>query len=66
MESKEQYHNPFIVCVTTGFLIVGLILLFGKIEWFPDYYDVRYMGVASLIAAILILYVPYFTERRKK
>ncbi len=38
--------------------LAGVILLSFDIKWFPSFYDVRYMGVASLVGAGLIVIIP--------
>ncbi|MDP3015232.1 MAG: hypothetical protein Q8N28_02360 [bacterium] len=37
------------------FIIAGLILIFGKQEWFPDFYRPQFMGVMAFISAFLIV-----------
>lgn len=39
-------------------LISGVILLIFPVHWFPDFYDVRYMGVASFACAAVIFFLP--------
>lgn len=41
-------------------LLAGVILLSFDIHFFPSFYDVRYMGVASLVGASVILFIPFF------
>lgn len=41
------------------FIIGGVILLFGKSSWFPDFYNPIFMGVMSLVSAGLI-WLPRF------
>ena len=37
------------------FVIAGLILIFGKREWFPEFYRPQFMGVMAFISAFLII-----------
>jgi len=39
-------------------LCAGIILLVAPVSWFPSFYDVRYMGFASLAYAVLIIFLP--------
>ena len=41
-------------------LCVGVVLLVLPVSWFPSFYDVRYMGIASFVDAAIILLVPIF------
>ncbi len=47
--------NKFIKFSVIAFIIGGLILLFGKGEWFPDFYNPKFMGVIGLFCAFLII-----------
>ncbi|MCX6780409.1 MAG: hypothetical protein NT034_04530 [Candidatus Magasanikbacteria bacterium] len=37
---------------------IGIIALILPVRWFPSFYDVRYMGVGTLAAATMILFLP--------
>lgn len=38
--------------------LAGVFLLVLPINWFPNFYDVRYMGICSLIGACVIYFLP--------
>lgn len=38
--------------------LAGIILLLSPISWFPTFYDVRYMGISSLVGAFAIYFFP--------
>ncbi len=40
---------------TAIFVIAGLILVFGKQEWFPEFYRPQFMGAMAFISAFLIV-----------
>ncbi|MEK7114551.1 MAG: hypothetical protein AAB832_00595, partial [Patescibacteria group bacterium] len=44
--------NKFIAAV---FIIAGLILIFGKREWFPEFYRPQFMGIIAFVSALLII-----------
>lgn len=50
------------------FAIAGIILILGKTEWFPDFYNPDFMGGAAFLAVILILLpvVIFRTNNAKK
>jgi hypothetical protein len=37
------------------FIIAGLILIFGKQEWFPEFYRPQFMGIMAFVSAFLII-----------
>src|SRR3989339_183428 len=39
-------------------LASGIFLLISPIRWFPEFYDVRYMGIAAFICAAAIFFLP--------
>lgn len=47
--------NKFVKFSIITFIIGGLILLFGKGEWFPEFYNPQFMGIMGLISAFLIV-----------
>jgi len=44
--------SKFIAAV---FIIAGLILIFGKREWFPEFYRPQFMGIIAFVSAFLIV-----------
>jgi hypothetical protein len=40
------------------FIVCGVILLIAPIQWFPQFYDVRYMGAAAFVCAAAIVFLP--------
>lgn len=40
------------------FFCAGLIFLLLPISWFPDFYDVRYMGWSAMASAVIVKYLP--------
>ena len=44
--------SKFIAAV---FIIAGLILIFGKREWFPEFYRPQFMGIIAFVSALLII-----------
>lgn len=50
--------NIFVKITLFAFLLIGCVLLFLPISFFPDFYDVRYMGFAALTNALLIYGLP--------
>lgn len=62
--------EKFIRLAIISYIIAGLILIFGKIEWLPDFYNPRFMGAMSFISAFLIFlprifFRPLETEKQK-
>ena len=41
-------------------VLAGIILLLSPTSWFPLFYDVRYMGISSLVGAFAIYFLPKF------
>jgi len=39
-------------------LASGIILLSFPVRWFPSFFDVRYMGIAALVCAAAIFFLP--------
>ncbi len=37
---------------------IGIVALILPVRWFPDFYDVRYLGVGTLSAALMIIVLP--------
>jgi len=50
----------FVNIAIYGLAIAGFFLLVLPVPWFPAFYDVRYMGVAGLVDAALIAWLPLF------
>lgn len=50
-------HKHFLRFTSILLVLVGLVLLLGPKEWFPDFYQPIFMGVIALISPILI-YLP--------
>ncbi len=48
-----------------AFVIGGLILLLGRRQWFPDFYEPRFMGVASFLHALLILLIFFISNPKR-
>lgn len=44
------------------FVIAGLVFIFGKQEWFPDFYRPQFMGVIALFSAFLIVLPRFIFE----
>lgn len=40
------------------FFCAGLIFLLLPVSWFPDFYDVRYMGWAAMASAVIVKFLP--------
>ncbi|MBI4920056.1 hypothetical protein HY838_02105 [Candidatus Azambacteria bacterium] len=57
---KKKFIN-FTIAV---FLVFGLVLIFGKREWFPDFYNPHFMGIASFMSALAVI-LPKFIFRSK-
>lgn len=55
-----------IICIS--FAIAGAILILGKTEWFPDFYNPDFMGGSAFLVVILILLpiVIFRTKNAKK
>ncbi len=47
--------NKFIKFSVIAFIAGSLILFFGKGNWFPDFYNPKFMGVIGLLCACLII-----------
>jgi hypothetical protein len=63
IENEKSVANNFITKIFPKiaivlFLLVGIILLLTDESRWPDYYDLPYMGWASLVCALLILLCP--------
>lgn len=50
--------NRFIKFSVLAFIIGGIILILGRAEWFPDFYNPRFMGIVGLISVFLIILPP--------
>ncbi len=57
--------NKFIKFSVIIFIIGSLILLFGEREWFPDFYNPKFMGVIGLIS-VLVIAAPRFIFKNPK
>ncbi|MHB9019451.1 MAG: hypothetical protein ACYC3G_01045 [Minisyncoccota bacterium] len=44
------------------FIIGGMVLIFGKSDWFPDFYNPMFMGAMSFISAFLVVSSRIFLE----
>lgn len=57
--SKPPHQTTMLWCggkfIAAVFIIAGLILIFGKREWFPDFYRPQFMGIIALLSAFLIV-----------
>lgn len=54
--------KKFSLIVAFFLCIAGIILLSFDIQFFPSFYDVRYMGIASLVGAVCIILLPRFLQ----
>lgn len=53
---NEPYRKKGFREIVVGiFILVGLILFFGNQEWFPDFYNPKFMAVIAFISAFLIV-----------
>jgi hypothetical protein len=50
--------NTFVKISVIVLIAAGIILLSFPAPWFPSFYDVRYMGLTGIAAALIILFVP--------
>lgn len=51
-------YRVFTNVVIYGLLAASPFFLFLPIDWFPSFYDVRYMGIGSLVEGLLIIFIP--------
>jgi len=40
-------------------LFAGLILVSFPVNWFPSFYDVRYLGLAAIVSVAAIVILPW-------
>ena len=52
--------------VSALFIIGGLVLLFGKSDWFPDFYNPVFMGSMGFISAFLVVSPRVFLEPKNE
>jgi len=56
-------HMKKIADIVSGLFVAGgLILIFGKRAWFPDFYNPVFMGSMSFVAALLLVSPGYFLK----
>jgi len=58
--------NKFVKGSIYFLLIGGVVLLILPVDWFPSFYDVRYMGWMALISSALIFFLPSLIFPPKK
>lgn len=50
--------RKFVKFSITFLLASGIVLLIFPVHWFPEFYDVRYMGIGAVVCAVAIILLP--------